>query len=119
MKLQERILAFILAVFPQLLPSTSGAQTVVYTDLHPAGVSASYAYAMSGNQQAGDVYLNGPDHAAIWSGTAASFVDLHPARQLLTWLQGQESAPTPPRRPTGVKAMLGGTPISTYSASHG
>ena len=29
------------------------------------------------------------------------------ARQLLNWLQGQESAPTPARQPTGAMAMLG------------
>jgi hypothetical protein len=29
------------------------------------------------------------------------------ARQLLNWLQGQESAPTPASKPTGAMAMLG------------
>lgn len=29
------------------------------------------------------------------------------ARQLLNWLQGQESAPTPARQPAGAMAMLG------------
>ena len=29
------------------------------------------------------------------------------ARQLLTWLQGQEGAPAPARQPAGAMAMLG------------
>jgi hypothetical protein len=34
-------------------------------------------------------------------------LDEQHARQLLSWLQGHESAPTPSRPPTGAMAMLG------------
>ena len=34
-------------------------------------------------------------------------LDEQHARQLLNWLQGQESAPTPTRQPAGAMAMLG------------
>lgn len=34
-------------------------------------------------------------------------LDEQHARQLLKWLQGQESAPTPTRQPAGAMAMLG------------
>ena len=46
-------------------------------------------------------------------------LDEQHARRLLNWLQGQESAPTPARPPTGAMAMLGfarkfrTTPLST------
>jgi hypothetical protein len=44
-------------------------------NLHPAGHAASGAIAVQGNAQVGVV----DSHAALWRGTAASFVDLHPA----------------------------------------
>jgi hypothetical protein len=52
------------------------------TILTPPGCTASYAYDVSGGQQAG--YGYGPAtgnhaHAALWTGTAASWVDLNPA----------------------------------------
>lgn len=47
------------------------------TSLHPAGVFVSQIYAIRGNEQAGAI-TNGTPHAAVWHGTAASFVDLHP-----------------------------------------
>lgn len=34
-------------------------------------------------------------------------LDEQHARQVLNWLQGQESAPTPARQPAGAMAMLG------------
>ena len=57
-------------------------------DLHPAGAVSSQVNGLSGSQQAGFAIVGsypGPfpntnaQHAALWSGTAASFVDLHPA----------------------------------------
>ena len=55
-------------------------------DLHPSGFALSYGARNSGSQQIGygnlDDSLNpatgGPSHALLWSGTAASVVDLHP-----------------------------------------
>ena len=51
-------------------------------DLHPAGASNTWsrAYGASGTQQAGYVTVSlNTDHASLWSGTAASWVDLNPA----------------------------------------
>ena len=52
---------------------------VVYTaiDLSPPGFVGNAAYAVGGGRQAGVV---GVVHAALWDGTAASLVDLHPAQ---------------------------------------
>jgi hypothetical protein len=54
--------------------------------LHPAGAPgpSSHARAVDGVQQVGDVQVGGSpsaqiSHASLWSGTAASWVDLHPA----------------------------------------
>lgn len=50
--------------------------------LHPAGVSSSSATAVDGGQQYGTINTPFPGpvtHAAMWSGSAATFVDLHPA----------------------------------------
>jgi hypothetical protein len=46
--------------------------------LNPSPQANSIAYAIAGNQQAGTVYLPTGPHAAIWSGAAASFLDLNP-----------------------------------------
>jgi hypothetical protein len=48
-------------------------------DLHPAGVSFSYALGVRGDMQVGYVvYSSSSEHAALWRGTTASYVDLHP-----------------------------------------
>src|SRR5438105_4895891 len=65
-----------------LLLSTRAANAVFYTVtlLHPPGFSASQAVAVSGNSQGGSGNGTGtgsPTHALLWSGTAASVVDLH------------------------------------------
>ncbi|MEQ1932548.1 MAG: hypothetical protein ABL962_01525, partial [Fimbriimonadaceae bacterium] len=50
--------------------------------LHPAGVLFSYIRGLGEGQQAGWVTVSGPTggihHASLWSGTSASWVDLHP-----------------------------------------
>jgi hypothetical protein len=60
-----------------------------YIDLHPAGIwTASTARGIGGNQQVGNInyYYQGNEsssqsleHAALWRGSPASVVDLHPA----------------------------------------
>jgi hypothetical protein len=47
-------------------------------DLHPAVATSSEAFGTFGGQQVGYANVNGVYHAALWSGTAASWVDLHP-----------------------------------------
>ncbi|MBK7405062.1 MAG: hypothetical protein IPJ41_10605 [Phycisphaerales bacterium] len=50
-----------------------------WVDLHPAVMYSSYAFAVSGGQQAGfATAIGSPDHAALWTGSAASWVDLNP-----------------------------------------
>jgi hypothetical protein len=46
-------------------------------DVHPSGSTSSSIYGISGAYQAGVAYFSGISHAAVWNGTAASFIDLH------------------------------------------
>ncbi|MCX6377846.1 MAG: hypothetical protein NTU88_17750, partial [Armatimonadetes bacterium] len=46
--------------------------------LNPSGATQSCAFAVSGGQQVGRAEIGGDLHASLWSGTAASWVDLHP-----------------------------------------
>ncbi|MBX9735676.1 MAG: hypothetical protein K2X32_02015, partial [Phycisphaerales bacterium] len=54
-----------------------------YVDLHPgAAYFSSFVFAINATQQVGIASINdgsgnSEEHAAVWSGTAASFVDLH------------------------------------------
>lgn len=50
--------------------------TWVWVNLHPLGLRGSAAFAVHGNEQVGLVVSN-DDRAALWSGTAGSYVDLH------------------------------------------
>ncbi len=47
--------------------------------LHFAGASDSYVSAVDGARQFGSYYASGSTHAVMWTGSAASHVDLHPA----------------------------------------
>lgn len=51
--------------------------TVTY--LNPAGGNGSNAYAVSGGLQVGQTSIGGQPCASLWSGTAASWIDLNPA----------------------------------------
>ena len=60
--------------------SSAKAADWTVTNLHPAGVGGdSWAFGVSGGQQVGVVGAGGGGRASLWSGTAASRVDLHPA----------------------------------------
>jgi hypothetical protein len=48
-------------------------------NLHPAGALWSQASGISAGQQVGYARFNASVHAALWTGSAASFVDLQPA----------------------------------------
>lgn len=68
-------------MFHCVQPAAVLAQWTV-TNLHPAGAIASRANGGFGNQQVGYAQLGptvGHTRAALWTGTAASFVNLHPA----------------------------------------
>jgi hypothetical protein len=62
------------------LAAPAGAVTYTAKLLHPAGFDNSYAYGVAGASQVGDgaVSVSGVSHALLWSGTAASKVDLSP-----------------------------------------
>ena len=66
------------------LTPTSGMHAAVwygspaYVDLNPIGASESYIYGVVAGKQVGSITVFYP-HAARWSNTAASCVDLHPA----------------------------------------
>ncbi|XVJ60187.1 MAG: hypothetical protein HEQ23_12635 [Tepidisphaera sp.] len=48
------------------------------TSLHPAGPTDSQSFSTTGTQQVGAAFFGREAHASLWSGTAASWVDLHP-----------------------------------------
>ncbi|MCA9278065.1 MAG: hypothetical protein H6815_04665 [Phycisphaeraceae bacterium] len=60
------------------IASHASAQWTV-TNLHPPGATQSGALGVQNWQQVGYATFNGADHAALWMGSATSFVDLHPA----------------------------------------
>jgi len=66
------------------LGTASQSWGVTYTaiDLTPSGFDNSFAYGISGTQQVGGgsgSATGGNQHALLWSGSAASFVDLNPS----------------------------------------
>jgi hypothetical protein len=58
--------------------SSAQAQWTV-TILDPAGSTQSFGWACGGSQQVGQTVVGGVTSASLWSGTAASWVDLSPA----------------------------------------
>ena len=71
-----------------------------WVDLHPAGLLDSYANVNFGSLQAGSVVFDSPGppppqgyvyHAALWSGTASSVVDLNPAGAIGSVVWGMSS----------------------------
>ena len=47
--------------------------------MHVAAATASFAWDVFGSTQVGSATIDGIDHASVWSGTAGSWVDLHPS----------------------------------------
>jgi len=47
--------------------------------MNPAGATFSTIYATTGARQGGNATIGGNSHAGLWSGTAASFLDIHPS----------------------------------------
>lgn len=78
-------------------PTGSDPHAALWTSLSPSGFvdltlpgvySGSNALAIARGQEAGYVGVAGTNHAAIWSGTAASFQDLGPGGTTASELQG-------------------------------
>jgi hypothetical protein len=59
------------------------ASTLAWTSLQPVGISSPPTWSVCRScdawQQAGSAVRGGQSHAAVWSGSGGSFVDLHPA----------------------------------------
>jgi len=75
------VMLVVRGVFAGVPPTIALAQWTV-TNLHPAGAISSRANGGIGNQQVGYAQIGptvGHTRAALWTGTAASFVNLHPA----------------------------------------
>jgi len=67
-----------MAIFAPSMPVDAATYTVTF--LHPASFASSVGDGISGTVQVGHAYdSSGQGHAIMWSGTAASAVDLHPA----------------------------------------
>ena len=66
----------------------------MFIDLHPTGFARSEAFDVDGAIQVGHVssseFSGGPKRAALWSGTAASFVDMNPAGAGRSTLRGAD-----------------------------
>ena len=62
----------------------SAQTTITYTDLH----AGAYVRSVSDLNQVGDVGAGADSRAALWFGTASSFVDLNPAGATLSTGQG-------------------------------
>jgi hypothetical protein len=75
--IRKAIAATLAVLATVMLASTAHAQWTV-TILNPVGLDTN-ALAVSGGQQAGAYQLVTSYGACLWSGTAASWVDLHPA----------------------------------------
>src|SRR5215210_4207854 len=68
------------AILGLLAAKPAAAHLWTVTNLHPAGASESYAGGVHAGQQVGSVSFGGGFfRASLWTGTAASWVDLNPA----------------------------------------
>lgn len=83
-------------IFGTTIGGQTGGQATIWsigggaTSLHPAtGYSFSTVRGISATNQVGDASpSSGGNHAMLWTGSAASFVDLHPAGWLMSFGRG-------------------------------
>jgi hypothetical protein len=98
-----------------LAASAASAQWNV-TNLHPAGATQSNAYAIgpgpSGVQAGGSAIIANASHAALWSGSAASFVDLHPAGATSSGVNGVSGG-----QQVGSTTIFGSTLATVWSGT--
>ncbi len=69
------------------LASTASAQWTV-TNLNPDGATTSISYSAAGSQQVGSATVGGASRASVWSGTAASWIDLTPSTATSSFAEG-------------------------------
>lgn len=79
-------------VFSVGLVRSARAEVWSVSSLHPSPASSSVAYSMFGGQQVGHRSFGGGStlRATLWSGTADSWVDLHPVGYLYSWAYGTD-----------------------------
>lgn len=73
--------SFVLAsmAMPVLLGVPSApAQNWIAVSLHPPGATSSTVNGLDANRQAGSAVFNGRTEAIVWSGSATSYINLHP-----------------------------------------
>jgi len=83
----------VLAITVMSLPVFAGTPSYTVVMLTPDGFKSSQAMGAANGQQAGEGYPEGAGfpHALLWSGSAASAVDLHPAEYTLSAAMGTSS----------------------------
>jgi hypothetical protein len=79
------LIALVLNVFAS---AAHGQWTVTY--LHPAGAVNSYGTGVSGVDEVGYSVVGTNDHAARWTGSAASFADMNPAGAVSSAILGTD-----------------------------
>lgn len=99
-----RLLALIVS---GALASGAHAQWVV-SYLHPAGALQSFGNGVSGVDQVGYIKAGANNHGALWTGSAASFVDMNPASAIASILNGTD----------GVRQAGEFSPVPTIPPSH-
>lgn len=73
-----KVVAAVAATVAGLVLSAGVQAQWTVTNLHPAGATRSEAWAAGGSQQTGYAEVGGIRRASMWSGSAASWVDLSP-----------------------------------------
>lgn len=83
-----------------LLPGATHAQWTVIS-LKAAGATDSWSFGGSATQQVGGAIFGSDGHAGLWNGTAASWIDLHPAGATSSRAQGTTSPGAPQQQQVG------------------
>ncbi|MFM9994585.1 MAG: hypothetical protein ACKVU4_02155, partial [Phycisphaerales bacterium] len=68
------------------------AQEWTWASLHPAGWAESRVRAVGGGRRAGYTreFVGGPGRAALWSGSASSWIDVHPKGAAFSHIFGSD-----------------------------
>lgn len=75
----NRLIKFtVMTMFFGAIARSAKADVWTATVLHPPAATESFAYDVFGGQQVGGALVGGQNHASLWAGTAASWIDLNP-----------------------------------------
>lgn len=83
----RKLILMPLAIAAAMLAGRAQAQWTVVS-LHPATADFSEALATNSGQQGGYAAFSGYPHASLWSGTAASWIDLNPMGSMFSAILG-------------------------------